>query len=229
MDGTVTVAQGVTLLGAGEVAPGALSQALAHAPVLMAADGGADRALDAGLIPERVIGDLDSLSPAARDRLADRLMPVPDQDDTDFDKALDRIHAPLILALGFTGGRLDHTLAALSSIGRRPQRRVVIWGAEDLALVLPPVLALDLPPGSRVSLWPLVPMGCDSDGLVWATAGLRLDPVGRIGTSNAVAAGPVRLAPQGPGMLCLLPLAALGAVLGALSRAPAWPAPAPAR
>ena len=225
----VTVAQGVTLLGAGEVAPGALAQALIHAPVLVAADGGADRALAEGHLPERVIGDLDSISDSARAGLADRLIHVPGQDDTDFDKALDRIAAPLILALGFTGGRLDHTLAALSSLGRRPWERIVLWGAEDLALVLPPRIELDLSPGSRVSLWPLRPVGCTSEGLVWPTAGLPFDPVGMIGTSNAVAQGPVRLAAEGPGMLCLLPLDALEGVLVAFRSAQTWPAPGPGR
>lgn len=229
MASTVTVTQGVTLLGAGELAAGALTKALSHAPVLVAADGGADRALAEGRCPDRVIGDLDSISDPARANLADRLVHVPGQDDTDFDKALDRIAAPLILALGFTGGRLDHTLAAFSSVGRRPQTRIVIWGADDLAFVLPPRIELDLPPASRVSLWPLRPVGCKSEGLVWPTAGLPFDPVGLIGTSNAVARGPVRLAAEGPGMLCLLPLDALEAVLPAISSAQPWPAPAPAR
>jgi len=229
MSGALTVLQGVTLLGGGELAPGALTQALDHAPHLVAVDGGADHALAAGHLPARVIGDLDSLSDAARTRLADRLEHVPAQDDTDFDKALDRVLAPLVLALGFTGGRLDHTLAAVSSVARRPLLRAVIWGAEDLCFVTPPRLDMDLPPGSRLSLWPVAPVRCASAGLVWPTDGLRLDPAGVIGTSNAVGAGPVRLEPDTPSLLCLVPVAHRAQVLAALSAAPTWPAPAPAR
>lgn len=230
MDGGIDSAVGVTLLGAGEVAPGALAAALARAPRLIAADGGADRALAEGRVPERVIGDLDSLSAEGRARLADRLWHVPQQDDTDLDKALDRIAAPAILALGFTGGRLDHTLAAMSALGRRPGRRVVLWGAQDLAFVLPPRLELALEPGSRLSLWPIGPARVTSAGLIWPTGGLDLAPLGRIGTSNAVAeGGTVRLQAEGPALLCLLPVAALDALLAALSAAPAWPAPARAR
>jgi thiamine pyrophosphokinase len=225
----IDIGQGVTLLGAGEVAPGALAAALARAPRLVAADGGGDAALAAGLMPERVIGDLDSLSAGGRARLADRLWHVPDQDDTDFDKALDRIAAPLVLALGFTGGRLDHTLAALSALGRRPTLRAVLWGAEDLAFVIPPRLELALPAGARLSLWPLAPVRVASRGLVWPTEGLELAPQGRIGTSNAVAEGPVVLVPEAPALLALVPVAGLDAVLAGLRAAPAWPGPARGR
>lgn len=229
MDGRLVATRGVTLLGGGEVPPGALAAALARAPLLVAADGGADRALAGGHMPQQVIGDMDSISAEARLRLADRLLAVPDQDDTDFDKALDRIAAPLVLAVGFTGGRLDHTLAALSALGRRPDATVVLWGPEDLAFLLPPRLTLELPAGSRLSLWPLGPVRVASRGLVWPTAGLELAPLGRIGTSNAVAEGPVALEPSGPALLAMVPVAALDAVLSALSAAPAWPAPARAR
>jgi thiamine pyrophosphokinase len=220
---------GVTLLGGGEVAPGALAEALSLAPDLVAVDGGADRALAEGWEPRQVIGDLDSISDAARARLADRLVHVPTQDDTDFDKALDRVQAPLVLALGFTGGRLDHTLAAMSSLARRPGVRAVVWGQQDLCFLTPPRLDLTLPPGSRLSLWPLAPVGCVSSGLMWPTDGLRLDPAGVIGTSNAVSRGAVSLEPDAPALLCLVPLAAVAVVLAALSAAPPWPAPVPAR
>lgn len=229
MTGTITTSGGVTLLGGGELAPGALAAALARAPLLAAADAGADRALAAGLVPERVFGDLDSISPAARARLADRLVPVPAQDDTDLDKALDRIAADFVLALGVTGGRLDHTLAAMSSLLRRPRVRAVLWGAEDLCFLLPPRLELRLPPGMRLSLYPLAPVRCRGEGLVWPTDPHDFRPEGMIGTSNTVAQGPVLLEPAAPALLCLTPPAALDAVLDGLRQAPAWPEPARAR
>ena len=62
----LSVAEGVTLIGGGEVGPQALAAALALAPVVAAADSGADAALAHGLLPRAVIGDLDSLSDDAR-------------------------------------------------------------------------------------------------------------------------------------------------------------------
>jgi thiamine pyrophosphokinase len=214
---------GITLLGGGEVSPLALRRALALAPVLVAVDSGADHAIDAGLTPERVVGDLDSISTAARAALgAGRLLHLTDQDDTDFDKALAVVEAPFLLALGFTGARLDHTLAGMSTLVRNPDARLVIDAGVDLCFLAPPEVRLDLAPGTRVSLYPMRPVTCESAGLVWPTDGLRLDPAGRIGTSNAVAEGEVLLRPEAPALLVMAPVATLEAVLAALERAPRW-------
>lgn len=107
----------ITLIGGGEIATGALEEALALAPGLVAADGGAAAALAAGYRPQAVIGDFDSLSEDVRAQLPpDSLHPVAEQDSTDFDKALRSIAAPAVLAVGFLGARVDHQLAAFSTL-----------------------------------------------------------------------------------------------------------------
>ena len=217
----------VTLIGGGQVTSAALARARTHAPRLVAADGGADAALALGALPDLAVGDFDSISDRARAALGpDRLIHDADQDTTDFDKALAALAAPLVLAVGFAGARLDHTLAAMSTLARHPHRRVVIDTGHDLCLLCPPRLALDLPPGARVSLFPMKALTCASEGLVWPTEGLTLAPDGRIGTSNAAQGGAVVLEPQGPGLLLLLAVEALEPLLAALSAAPPWPAPA---
>jgi len=225
----VTFTPNVTLIGAGEVSETALSRALSHAPVLVAADGGADRALELGRVPDWVIGDMDSIGAAADALPPDRLIAARGQDDTDFDKALAFVDAALVLAVGFTGGRLDHTLAAMNTLARNPHRRVLIDAGEDLCFHAPPELSLTLPPASRLSLFPMTQVQAGSSGLKWATEGLGMAPHGRIGTSNAVTDGPVTLRPAAPGLLVLLPIAAWEAAIAALSAAPLWPAPARAR
>ena len=214
---------GITLLGGAEVASASIERALALAPTLVAVDSGADRALGAGVMPERVVGDFDSISAAARAAVGEaRLVHLPGQDDTDFDKALSVVEAPYLLALGFTGSRLDHTLAGMSTLLRNPDARLVLDAGIDLCFLAPPELRLSLATGSRVSLYPMRPVGCESAGLVWPTAGLRLDPAGRIGTSNAVTEGPVLLRPEAPVLLVLTPIATLEAVLAGLAEAPRW-------
>jgi len=214
---------GITLLGGGEVAPGALPRALDLAPVLVAVDSGADRAIAAGVMPERVVGDLDSISAAARAAVGDaRLVHLSDQDDTDFDKALRVVEAPFLIALGFTGARLDHTLAGMSTLLRNPDARLVLDAGVDLCFLAPPALRLTLAPKTRLSLYPMRPVACDSTGLVWPTGGLHLDPGGRVGTSNIVADAEVSLRPAEPSLLVMLPVATLEAVLAALSAAPCW-------
>lgn len=215
-------AEPVTLVGGGPLSDEDLSTALALAPSLVAADGGADRCLQAGLAPLAVIGDMDSLSPQAAGRLADRLHPVAEQDSTDFDKALTRIDAPLVIALGFAGGRLDHELAALHSLLARAERPCLVLGPESLCLHAPPRLDLPLEAGAVVSLFPLAPVRVASTGLRWPTDALRFDPATRIGTSNE-AMGPVTLQAGGRGMLVILPRAALALAVHALLAAPRWP------
>jgi len=216
----------VTLVGGGGLTPGDLPWALSLAPILVAADGGGDAVLASGAEPVAVIGDMDSLSAGARAAFAGRLHPVPEQETTDFDKALTRIDAPVVLALGFAGGRLDHELAALHSLVLRPERACILLGPATLAFHAPPDLALPLDPGTLVSLFPFAPVSVESEGLLWPTEGLAFAPQSRIGTSNE-ARGPVRLRPSGPGMLVILPRGALPLALNALRAAPRWPSPSP--
>lgn len=209
---------GLTLLGAAPCDTRVLSIALTRAPRLVAVDGGADAALAAGLAPERVVGDLDSISPAARRSFADRTDHVAGQDDTDLQKALRLADAPFVLACGFLGRRFDHGLAALTALAGDP-RPVVLLSEDDCLCIAPPVLALDLPPGTRVSLWPLAEATGRSAGLRWPIDGLVLRPTGPIGTSNRAADrpdGPVRLALRGGPVALIVPLGALDALLAAL-------------
>lgn len=208
--------RGATVIGGGAVGAADLAAALDVAPLLVAADGGADRALALGQVPDWVIGDLDSISDAARDRVAaDRLLHLAEQDSTDFAKCLGRIDAPLVLAVGFAGLRLDHTLAALTVMVQPGAPKVVMLAPEDVVLVCPPLLELALAAGTRVSLFPMGPARGDSEGLEWPISGIGFAPGGRVGTSNR-ALGPVRLRVEGP-MLLMLPRDCLGAVLAGLS------------
>lgn len=207
----------VTLVGGGEIGPQDLALALEFAPLLVAADGGAAHALAAGHVPAAVIGDFDSLRHADRDRLPpDRLLRVAEQDSTDFDKALGNIAAPLVLAVGFLGARLDHQLAAFSTLLRFADRSCVLIGPDEIVFHVPPTLRVGLTAGDVVSLFPMSPVSGRSQGLQWPIDGLRLCPGGRIGTSNR-ATGPVHLVTEGPGLLAIVPRRALPAVTAALS------------
>lgn len=213
----------VTLLGGGALLEPDLAEALAIAPILVAADGGADAALENGYKPDAVIGDFDSLSDATRSRLpAERLHLIAEQETTDFEKALQRIVAPLVVAIGFTGARLDHELAAMNTIVRHSHRPVLLVGSHDVAFAAPPKTALSLPNGTRLSLFPLAQTTGQSEGLLWPIEGLKFAPDGPIGTSNQVT-GPVRLAFEAPGMLVLVPRSRLTAVIKALQVTEYWP------
>lgn len=204
--------EGVTLAGGGPISAAQLAWAQRFAPRIVGADGGADRLLRLGVEPEAVIGDFDSISAAARQRLAGRLFPIAEQESTDFDKALRSIKAPFVLGLGFAGARVDHGLAVLNSLVRHPDRRCFILGPQDVTFLAPADLALDLPKGSRLSLFPMGAVQGESEGLRWPIQGLSFAADGMIGTSNAVT-GPVHLRFEAPKMLVILPVRSLPAVL----------------
>ena len=229
MAGIIEASEGVTLVGGGKVTATAVNEALTLAPRLIAADGGADRALRLGRVPEAVIGDMDSISRAARTLLPpDRLHRIDDQDTTDFEKCLAAIAAPLILAVGFAGPRADHAMAVWNALVRAPAQPCIVVGPQDIVFAVPGRIELALAPGTRVSLFPMAEVTGESRGLHWPIAGLSFAPGGRIGTSNR-ATGPVSLDFAGPGMLVILPRPALRAAARALWPLAPQPAPAPVR
>jgi thiamine pyrophosphokinase len=214
------------LLGGGEVGGGDLEQALATAPDLVAADSGAATALAAGYMPLAVIGDMDSLAPAEQSRLADGVLQrVSEQDSTDFDKVLMRVAAPIALGVGFLGLRADHQLANLSALVRHRHLPCILLGAEDVVFAAPPAIEVSAAPGTRVSLFPLAPVAGTSQGLHWPIDGIPMAPAAVNGTSNRVAprATSFRLAFPRPGMLVIMPRAALAAAVAGLRAAPLWP------
>lgn len=217
-DNIVKSASFLTLLGGGLTHLEQIKQALSLAPILVAADGGADRALAADLLPDAVIGDMDSLSDAARAVLPEeRLHLIAEQDSTDFDKCLRSITAPAILALGFTGGRLDHHLATFTSLVTAPDKVVLVIGEEDICFLSPLTFKIDLPRGTRISLYPMGDVTGRSAGLAYPIDNICLSPSGRIGTSNEVT-GPLHLEFDCRKMLIILPSKHLQAVLTVLTQ-----------
>lgn len=206
--------QPVILVGPAEAREAEFRQVMAPGRKVVAADGGAAHVLGFGVNPDAVIGDFDSY--VSDPRIAkDRLHPIAEQDSTDFEKCLSRISAPRVLALGFLGARIDHGLAVLSVLAKFPPGWCVAISPHDIVVHCPTDIALDVVPGTRVSLFPLARVSGQSDGLNWPIDGLDFDPFGRIGTSNR-ATGPVRLSLTGKGMLLILPPDALAPLLAAL-------------
>ena len=214
----------ITLIGGAKPAPGALNMALKLGKTVVCADGGADWALRERVEPVAIIGDMDSASPAARSAFSNVIHQISEQDSTDFDKALRSIDAPLVLGVGFSGARIDHELGSLAVLARYPEKRCILISEDSITLLCPPKIALDLPPETPLSLFPMAEVGCESSGLHWATTGLRFAPDGQVGTLNKVR-GPVTLEPDSPKMLLILPRASLDATVRALSQtSERWPA-----
>ena len=89
---------------------------LSRNKLIVAADGGADRLLEYEILPDKVIGDLDSISDKTATKLEDWLVLNKDIQKTDLEKAVEYAierGSKKIQIAGWSGGRIDHTIAAL--------------------------------------------------------------------------------------------------------------------
>ncbi|MEX0503955.1 thiamine diphosphokinase [Alphaproteobacteria bacterium LSUCC0719] len=215
-DQTFTHATPVILVGAAPVPIDDLFTALPSHWPLIAADGGVQTILASGRRPDLVIGDMDS----QQDLLPDiPQLHLHGQDDTDFEKCLKRIHAPLIVGFGFLEGRLDHTLAAIHALAAVPHDRpIMLVGAHDMLVRLRGDLAFPASAGERVSVWPLGPQRFTrSSGLRWPLDGLEMAPGQLVGTSNIATGGLVEIiAGSGAGYAVIRPVTAAASLLSAI-------------
>lgn len=110
----------VIIFAGGTIQSGtAVDKALAQGELIIAADSGASTALDMGYTPDRVVGDFDSLTAEAQQRLraaGSQFVPAPrEKNETDTELALItalELGASQITFLGTLGGeRFDHSIA----------------------------------------------------------------------------------------------------------------------
>lgn len=109
----------------------------ARADFIICADGGADAALDAEVVPDLIVGDLDSLSARAKKLKSADFLRVPRQDNTDFEKALDFILTQKIKTVRVIcalGGREDFALANLLSALNYADKKEIIFETENLEI-----------------------------------------------------------------------------------------------
>lgn len=108
---------------------------------LICADGGANSALKMNLIPDAIIGDLDSISSQAlkKYRSKTKIIKLKRQNDTDVEKCLkyviDKNFDETILT-GVTGNRLDHTFCNLGIVIKFLDKIKISLVAEDSFLKL---------------------------------------------------------------------------------------------
>ena len=124
-----------------------------QATFILAADGGADKARAAGIQPDLVIGDLDSLASAP-----EQVLRVPRQDNTDLEKALDWLiahRAGRVCIVGSVGGRWDFSIGNFLSVYSYLPA-LDIYFAGDGWKIYPLVQGTQkaVRPGARVSLIP---------------------------------------------------------------------------
>ncbi|OPZ58536.1 MAG: Thiamine pyrophosphokinase [Deltaproteobacteria bacterium ADurb.Bin510] len=170
----------------------------AEAGLLIAADRGARYCLAAGLAPDVVVGDMDSLAPVELDELAGRgarlVRHRPDKDQTDsqlaVDLALEQSPASICL-LGAAGDRLDHSLANIHLLLRAARRGVaarLITGAGDELFLVGGEFELTSCAGRTVSILPFAgrASGVTLEGFRYPLNEAVMEPWEPYGVSNVI-------------------------------------------
>jgi thiamine pyrophosphokinase len=170
---------------------------LGDAPLVVAADSGLVHARALGLDPRVVVGDMDSVDPAALAAAEASGVDVhrhpAAKDETDLDLAVDLALAAapsrLVVVTG-TGDRLDHALAIALSVSAPDRARVPTeaWVGPAHVWVVRPGREVRLVgrPGDLLSLLPVhgAARGVTTGGLRFPLAGEDLPPGSSRGVSN---------------------------------------------
>lgn len=164
--------------------------------VIIAVDGALDHALAAGVHPEFVVGDLDSIGPdalawAEANAKVERYERDKDATDTELALALAADLNPARLVLIGGGARLDHTIAAIGALGHATLTSVPVvdgWWDDHRLLVVhgPGRRTHPMAPGTTLSLLALhgEAHGVSLTGVEWPLDTVTIDPVSGLGISN---------------------------------------------
>lgn len=167
--------------------------------IVICADGGANIALKAGITPDVIVGDLDSIH--AETLVKFRKVPTfEDRDDqtTDLEKAIlwaIKAKSDHMTVVGATGKRVDHSVGNLGVLAKYYPDAIIRF-VDDLGEIsyIGRDLTFDAKKGDVISLIPLSRCeGIVTKGLRYSLEGETLEIGVREGTSNVVDYSPVSI------------------------------------
>ena len=162
--------------------------ALREADVRICCDSAAEALVASGMEPDRIVGDLDSISPEFRSRYRDILTCVSEQDDNDLTKAFH-----FALTLNPTGRREDHTLGNISLLldyareASCPVRMLTDYGRFEAIYDTTTFIA---EPGQQVSVFAFdSSLKIESAGLKYPTGSVCFDTLWKASLNEVLAEG----------------------------------------
>ncbi|MCW8802819.1 MAG: thiamine diphosphokinase [Ignavibacteriaceae bacterium] len=167
---------------------------------LICADGGANSAFKMGLIPNVIVGDLDSISSATLNafKSSSKIIRLRRQNDTDVEKCLKyaiKNKFDEALLVGVTGNRLDHTFCNIGIVLKFFNQIKISLIAESSCLrPFTGVVELKTYPGETISLYGISPKTrITSNGLKYELKNVSLPFGKRESTSNIAKKNLVKL------------------------------------
>lgn len=125
------------------------------------------------VLPDAVIGDLDSVSPALKALLAGRIHHFPEQDTNDLTKTIRYLHRhhgrQAITLLGASGGREDHFLANMALLTNYADlvSDLVMLTDEGYFLLITEPSTIEVLPGQQVSIFNFRQSPVSLQGVRW--------------------------------------------------------------
>jgi len=171
---------------------------------IICADGGANSALKMGLIPDAIIGDLDSISSEAINEFksVSKIIRIRRQNDTDVEKCLKyaiRKKYDEALLLGATGNRLDHTFCNIGIVLKFfPKIKISLIAEDSFLKAYTGNVELKTFPGETISLYGIsTRTKITSNGLKYELKNISLPFGVRESTSNIAIKNIVKLSING--------------------------------
>jgi len=182
--------------------------------LIIAVDGGGSICTEAGVVPDLLVGDFDSLPSAEVDRFVARgvktLAYPADKDQTDLALALDearRQGVDTVTITAASSGRLDHTLAVMGALAAAGDLRPTLREPDLSAWILTPSWRPSVRlkgSGATVSVFALTTRATVSaTGFRWPLTEATLGSLSSLGISNVItdAAGAMVLVDEGTALV----------------------------
>jgi len=167
---------------------------------LIAADGAGHALINMGIIPDLIVGDLDSIDRSVVPTHTE-IICITEQNSTDFEKCLRIIEARNLfpcLVYGATGKESDHALYNFKIMADYALRHTIIFhdsaykAKEKYGVFVSDHLVGSLKIGAKLSLLAFAPAIVSTKGLAWDLDQMTLSPHVS-STRNAVQSNPVEI------------------------------------
>ncbi len=152
---------------------------LKNAERIVCCDGSVSNLINAGYLPDFIVGDLDSINNELADRFYDRLFYDDNQDTNDLTKAVEWCRMSgytNIVILGATGKREDHTIGNISLLAEYAREMEVIM-VTDTGILRPYLESCEIISftGQQVSIFSLDPQSeISSSGLKYGLVNKKI-------------------------------------------------------
>ena len=161
------------VLAAGDYPTAAEPLSILHGTEYVACcDGAADNYISLGNVPDAIVGDGDSISPANREKFADRLHIVNEQESNDQTKAVRFLVSQgkrSIAIVGATGRREDHTIGNISLLIEYARAGVDVRSFTDYGVFVPcnGTTTHKCRKGQQVSIFCITAKSLSAEGLLY--------------------------------------------------------------